>query len=286
MLADLIGKQVSAQVIDENEHYVFAQTEGLTFRLAKAELKKLPKMGATISGFAYENEEHELQLTKTLPKSGIGRYAWGKVVKVNKSLGVFVDVGLPNKDVVLSLDELPTLTNLWPKVEDELLIGLRIDDKDRIWATLADEKIFKAMSRKATEQMHNQDVKARVYRLKMAGTYVLTQDYYLGFIHPSERYAEPRLGELVDARVIGLREDGVLYLSMKPRSYEAISDDAQMILAYLNQSATKSMPYTDKSSPEEIKQLFGISKGQFKRALGHLMKQKLIEQVDGKTNLL
>ena len=48
---------------------------------------------------------------------------------------------------------------------------------------------------------------------------------------------------------------------MKPRSYEAISDDAQLILAYLNQSATKSMPYTDKSSPEEIKQLFGYQQG-------------------------
>ncbi|HLQ87812.1 MAG TPA: S1-like domain-containing RNA-binding protein, partial [Enterococcus sp.] len=255
-----------------------------TFRLHKEELQT--SLGQMVEGFTYVNQKQQLAMTTKIPKVRQGHYAFSKVTEVRKDLGVFLDIGLPDKEVVLSLDELPTLTNLWPKVDDELLVGLRIDDKNRIWATLADEKIFKAMSRKATEQMHNQDVKARVYRLKMAGTYVLTQDYYLGFIHPSERYAEPRLGELVDARIIGLREDGVLYLSMKPRSYEAISDDAQLILAYLNQSATKSMPYTDKSSPEEIKQLFGISKGQFKRALGHLMKQKLIEQVDGKTNLL
>ncbi len=280
----LLATVISGLVIDENEKYYFVQKEGHTFRVYKEEL--VTSIGQMVEGFTYLNQKQQLAITTKIPKVRQGHYAFSKVTEVRKDLGVFLDIGLPDKEMVLSLDELPTLTNLWPKVGDELLIGLRVDDKARIWATLADEKIFKAMSRKANESMHNQNVQARVYRLKMAGTYVLTQDFYLGFIHPTERYAEPRLGELVDARVIGLREDGVLYLSMKPRSYEAISEDAQMILAYLNQSASKSMPYTDKSSPEEIKQLFGISKGQFKRALGHLMKQNLIEQVDGKTNLL
>ena len=280
----LLATVISGLVIDENEKYYFVQKEGHTFRVYKEEL--VSSIGQMVEGFTYLNQKQQLAMTTKIPKVRQGHYAFSKVTEVRKDLGVFLDIGLPDKEMVLSLDELPTLTNLWPKVGDELLIGLRVDDKARIWATLADEKIFKAMSRKANESMHNQNVQARVYRLKMAGTYVLTQDFYLGFIHPTERYAEPRLGELVDARVIGLREDGVLYLSMKPRSYEAISEDAQMILAYLNQSASKSMPYTDKSSPEEIKQLFGISKGQFKRALGHLMKQNLIEQVDGKTNLL
>ena len=280
----LLATVISGLVIDENEKYYFVQKDGHTFRVYKEEL--VTSIGQMVEGFTYLNQKQQLAMTTKIPKVRQGHYAFSKVTEVRKDLGVFLDIGLPDKEMVLSLDELPTLTNLWPKVGDELLIGLRVDDKARIWATLADEKIFKAMSRKANESMHNQNVQARVYRLKMAGTYVLTQDFYLGFIHPTERYAEPRLGELVDARVIGLREDGVLYLSMKPRSYEAISEDAQMILAYLNQSASKSMPYTDKSSPEEIKQLFGISKGQFKRALGHLMKQNLIEQVDGKTNLL
>lgn len=280
----LLATVISGLVIDENEKYYFVQKEGHTFRVYKEEL--VTSIGQMVEGFTYLNQKQQLAMTTKIPKVRQGHYAFSKVTEVRKDLGVFLDIGLPDKEMVLSLDELPTLTNLWPKVGDELLIGLRVDDKARIWATLADEKIFKAMSRKANESMHNQNVQARVYRLKIAGTYVLTQDFYLGFIHPTERYAEPRLGELVDARVIGLREDGVLYLSMKPRSYEAISEDAQMILAYLNQSVSKSMPYTDKSSPEEIKQLFGISKGQFKRALGHLMKQNLIEQVDGKTNLL
>ena len=56
----------------------------------------------------------------------------------------------------------------------------------------------------------------------------------LGFIHPSERYAEPRLGQVLEARVIGFREvDRTLNLSLKPRSFEMLENDAQMILTYL-----------------------------------------------------
>ena len=166
----LLATIISGLVIDENENYYFVQKEGQTFRLHKEELQT--SLGQMVEGFTYVNQKQQLAMTTKIPKVRQGHYAFSKVTEVRKDLGVFLDIGLPDKEVVLSLDELPTLTNLWPKVDDELLVGLRIDDKNRIWATLADEKIFKAMSRKATEQMHNQDVKARVYRLKMAGTYV------------------------------------------------------------------------------------------------------------------
>ena len=72
--------------------------------------------------------------------------------------------------------------------------------------------------------------------LKITGTHVITNDYQLGFIHPSEREVEPRLGEVVNARVIGVNDRGELNLSLKPRAFEAIGDDAQMILAALQHS--------------------------------------------------
>ncbi len=78
----------------------------------------------------------------------------------------------------------------------------------------------------------------------------------LGFIHPSERYAEPRLGQVLDARVIGFREvDRTLNLSLKPRSFEMLENDAQMILTYLEANGGF-MTLNDKSSPEEIKATF------------------------------
>ena len=108
----------------------------------------------------------------------------------------------------------------------------------------------------------------------------------LGFIHPSERYTEPRLGQALDARVIGFREvDRTLNLSLKPRSFEMLENDAQMILTYL-ESNGGFMTLNDKSSPEDIKATFGISKGQFKKALGGLMKAGKIKQDPTGTELL
>lgn len=281
MLQNILAHNITATVTDENENYIFAQLDGLTFKLAKDELIKLPKSGSKITGWAYENEKHELQLTKNPPKSGIDKYAWGTVVKVQRNLGVFVDVGLPNKDFVVSMDDMPALPELWPEKSDRLMVALNVDDHDRIWAVMATSSMIQGVSDRARKDMKNKNVEATVFQVKLNGTHVITKDYQLGFIHPSEREQEPRLGEVVKARVIGINERGELNLSLKPRAFEAIGDDAQMILSALQYSATNTLPYTDKSSPDEIKAYFGISKGAFKRAIGHLMKAGLVYQKDG-----
>ena len=273
-----IGDIISAKVTDENDKYYFAQVDGLTYEIDKAELLKPLKVGGVVSGFAYENEKHNLQITKNIPDVRLGHFAWGTVTDFRRDLGVFVNIGLPNKDVVVSLDELPTIKELWPQRGDKLMITLRIDKKDRLWGELASADILQAVRIPAKADMKNKQVKATDYRLKMVGTLVITPDYNFGFIHPDERQREPRLGEEVDARVIGVRDDGVLNLSLRPRAYEAISDDAAMLLTLLQRSSTKSLPFTDKSDPKQIKKYFGMSKSQFKRAVGNLYKQRKITQ--------
>lgn len=281
MLKNILGREIIAKVTDFNDKYIFAQVEGLTFRMTRDELLKAPKVNSSLKGFAYINDNHQLQLTKKVPKVQVDRYAWGTVVSSRKDLGVFVDIGLPNKDIVVSIDDLPELPQLWPQKGDKLMIGLSIGTKDRMWGKLATPEMFQTISGMAKKNMQNKNVTATVYRLKLVGTFVITDDYYLGFIHPSEREVEPRLGEVVKARVIGVKDDGTLNLSTRPRAYEAISDDSQMILMALQHTSAKQLPFTDKSSPDEIKAYFGISKSQFKRAVGHLMKAGLVKQADG-----
>lgn len=281
---ELLATIFTALVIDENEHYYFLQKNGLTFRLSKEE--GMHEIGEAVEGFAYINQNQEPSITTKIPDARMGKYAFGTVTDTRKDLGVFVDIGLKDKDVVVSLDELPTMKELWPKKGDQLMISLEKDEKERIWGKLADEKIFKAMAKRGTEELKNVNIEGIVYRLKAVGTYVLTSDFYDGFIHPSERYQEPRLGEKIQGRVIGVRPDGLLNLSLKPRGYEVIGDDALMLLTFLERAAGHKIPFTDKSSPEEIKQLFGISKAQFKRAVGHLLKEKKIKQEDGYMILL
>ncbi|MGV0167517.1 CvfB family protein [Furfurilactobacillus sp. WILCCON 0119] len=275
---DLLGRVIEAKVIDQNDENYVVQSNGFSFLFAKEEADHKLGIGAQVVGFAYENEHHDYQLTTHIPKAQVGHYAFGTVVRSAHGLGVFVDVGLPNKDFVVSVDELPTVANLMPQKGDRLMISLVVDNKNRLWGHLADSDVFTAISRRATPQLKNQDVTATVYRLKLAGTLVLTDDYYLGFVHPSEREREPRLGESVTGRVIGVRPDGGMNISLKPRAYQAIGDDAGQLLAALSHDAEHTLPFTDKSSPDAIKEYFGISKGQFKRALGHLLKDRLIIQ--------
>lgn len=282
---NLLGRVIDTKMTDENENYYFLQNGGVVFQLDKKEPVKPLHIGGHFQGFAYENEDHKLQITANLPKIQVGRMGFGTVVQSRRDLGVFVNIGLPNKDMVVSLDELPTIKSLWPQKGDQLMISLRIDHKNRMWGTLADEATFQEISQKAPQTLKNKNLKATVYRLKLVGTLVITKDYYLGFIHPNERDQEPRLGEEVSARVIGIHPDGTLNLSLKPRSYEAIGDDAAMLLAMLQHDETHVLPFTDKSSPTAIKAEFGISKGQFKRAVGHLLKAGVVKQEDGQLKL-
>lgn len=277
----LLGRVITGSVTDENETDYFVQANGTTFRLAKSEIKKPLKAGATFKGFAYENEDHHLTITREVPQVQVDHYGWGTVVRSQRTLGVFVNIGLPDKDMVVSLDDLPSMMELWPQQGDRLLIALREDNKQRLWGVLADTDIFQAIAQAGKKRMENANVTATVYQDKLVGTRVMTDHYELGFIHPSEREVEPRLGAQVQARVIGVHDDGTLNLSLKPRAYEAIDDDAAMLLAALEHSEAGHLEFSDKSSPAAIKAYFGISKGQFKRAIGHLLKADKITQHDG-----
>lgn len=281
-----VGTTIKAQVTDENSQFFFAQVDGFTYEIDKSELQKPLKLGGFVTGFAYENEDHKLQITKNVPTAQKDVYGWGTVVANRHDLGVFVAIGLPNKDIVVSLDDLPTITSLWPQKGDRLMIAIKEDSKGRLWGEIAQQNIINAVSRRAPQEMKSKQIKATVYRNKMAGTLVLTEDYYLGFIHPSQRDDEPRLGEVVNARVIGVRDDGTLNLSLKPLAYKTVNEDATFLLLQLQRRSDHFLPFNDKSNPEAIKRQFGFSKSQFKRALGHLYKERLIEQVDGGIKLV
>ncbi|NEW65497.1 DNA-binding protein [Carnobacteriaceae bacterium zg-84] len=281
----LYGTVITGMVTDENNDFYFIQKDGVTFAMDKQEDESL-SIGDTVKGFVYESSQHKKRLTTNIPKVQQGKYAWATVTQVRKDLGVFVDIGLPDKEIVVSLDDLPQMKELWPKKNDRLMISLRVDKKERLWGILADEHIFRSVAKKGKETDKNKDITATAFRLKLVGTYVLTDDYYIGFIHPSERVDEPRLGEQLSGRVIGVRPDGILNLSLRRRAHEAIGDDAEMLLAFLNKSKDGSLPFWDKSDPDDIKQYFGISKGQFKRAVGNLLKRRMIEQKDGYIRLV
>ena len=274
---NILGTITTAMVVDKNQTNLFAQKEGITFKVLDENVNDF-EIGDMIEGFFYINQKDEYVLMTSIPSIYKGAYDWGEVVEVQRDLGVFVDVGWMEKDLVVSLDDLPVFMNVWPRKGDRLFLTVRTDQKNRMWGQLAEINDIIQNAPEASEQMHNENVDGTVIGSLKAGSYLYLENDYIGFVHPSERDPEPRLGEAVSGRVIGVREDGVLYISLLPRAYEVLDDDASMIFTLLKRAPDHRLPYHDKSDPDDIRQYFGISKGQFKRAVGRLMKQRLVLQ--------
>lgn len=267
---------VQALVMDQNDEHFYAQHEGITYRIISDHLDTI-KMGDVVEGFAYQNQKQEAVLYLDSAPIVQGAVVLAPAIKMDRKMGAFVDVSLPEKDLLVSVDLLPTLTHLWPTVGCSLFVKMSKDSEGQLWGVLADREYFETEMIRGSENDHNHDFTGYVVALHRKGTYVFDEESHLIFIHESERDEEPRLGEQVTGRIIGLREDGVLYGSLKPRAYEVIDDDAIMIYETLKRQPNFKMNLHPKSSVQAIDEQFGISKARFKRGISHLYKERLIE---------
>ncbi|MDF9761146.1 S1-like domain-containing RNA-binding protein [Peribacillus simplex] len=240
------------------------------------------ELGDEVTVFIYHDKQARLTATMKIPEIQIDQYGWAEVVNVKRKLGVFVNIGL-SKDILVSLDDLPNIDRLWPEVGDRLYVSLKTDRNDRLFGKLATEDVIQEIAVKAPlKGVRNTTVKGNVYRLLMVGSFFVSEEGYRCFIHESERKEEPRLGELVEGRVIDSKEDGTLNVSLFPFKQDLMGEDADVIFTYL-MNRGGAMPYGDKTPPDDIQFHFGLSKGAFKRALGKLMKEEKIYQEDGWT---
>ncbi|MGM8364528.1 CvfB family protein [Virgibacillus sp. W0181] len=234
--------------------------------------------------FLYTDKNGQTIATTKLPSIQMDTYGWATVKDVLPHLGVFVDIGT-TKDMLVSVDDLPLFQTVWPKPGDLLFVTLGKDRKGRLLAIPATESDFSHLWEAALEMKINTPISGRVYFTSKEGSAVITENNHRGFIHHTERKREPRLGELVNGRVIDVKEDGSINVSLLPLKHERMEDDAKQILTHL-EAHNGIIPFTDKSDPEDIRATFQMSKSAFKRALGNLMKMKKVEQRDGNTYLI
>lgn len=255
-------------------------TENIYLNVSEA--NEQVEVGDTVEVFLYRNRRKELTATMKMPTMTIGTFGWAKVIRTESREGVYVDIG-SSFEVLVNGADLPRIAKLWPQTGDELYMTLRTDLGGNLFGRLATEERVLEVINHADSALFNANLKARPYRLLPVGSFLLTiPDNYRVFVHASEQKAEPRLGQEVDVRIIDVHSDGTLNGSLLPRVEERMSGDAEVVYTYLMDIGGK-MPFTDKSSPDEIKEMFNMSKGSFKRALGHLMKNRKIIQEDGWT---
>lgn len=279
----MAGTVENMLVTRESEFGYFLTNGEQDVLLHKSEVSGSVELDTHIDVFLYVDKQGRLAATTKIPSIQIDKYDWAEVVEMKKDLGVFVSIGI-NKEILVSKDSLPKINSLWPQPGDKVFMSLQTDKKGRLLGQLATEDIIQSIAEKADQSMLNKDVTGRVYRTLAVGSFIITGEKYRCFIHESERKEEPRLGSEVSGRVIDVKEDGSLNVSLLPRKQESLQTDAEMIHEYL-EGRGGAMPYTDKTHPEDIQLQFGISKAAFKRALGNLMKQGKVYQENGWTYL-
>lgn len=269
---DVIGEENQGFVLERGKHQIF---------LPYVDAEEDTEIGEEAEVFLYQNKEGSYLATSYLPQVTVSSYGWATAADIIPKLGVFVHIGL-KKDMLVSKDNLPVMQEVWPKRGDKLFVKLHQDPRGRLFAVPADEEVIMGSSEEAPADIQNQTVKGHVYRASKVGSFLWTEERYRAFLHHSESERELRLGEKAECRVIGLREDGTINVSLRPMKVEGMDRDAEAILIYLTRNGGE-MPFTDKSGPDDIYDAFGISKAAFKRAVGRLLKKQLIIQTPGES---
>lgn len=230
--------------------------------LPKKEVPIDLKIGDKLELFLYRDSQDRLISTVRNPKITVNETAVLRVKNVTK-IGAFLDWGL-EKDLFLPFKE--QTTKLFEN--SEILVGMYVDKSDRLCATM---KVYKFLKSNSPYQKDDW-VKARVYEISdRFGAYAAVDDKYSALIPTKEMTREVRLNDVTEARVTSVLEDGRLNLSVRDKAYLMIDKDADYI-KYLINSYDGVLPFNDKASPEVIKRECNMSKNEFKRAVGHLLK--------------
>lgn len=234
--------------------------------LPKKQVPADMEVGDPIDVFLYKDSNDRPIATVKEPKLTLGQTARLRVVSVGK-VGAFLDWGL-EKDLFLPYREQTAQV----KAGDEVIAALYLDKSERLCATM---KVYPYLQKESPYQKDDV-VTGMVYEISHNfGAFVAVDDKYSALIPKKELYGELHVLQQISARVTGVKEDGKLDLGIRQKAHLQMSEDADKVLSLLREKKGF-LPLHDKSSPEQIRETIGMSKNEFKRAVGHLYKEHLI----------
>ena len=233
------------------------------------------EIGTPVEVFLYRDSSDRLIATTNTPKVELGETAVLRV-KDTTRIGAFLDWGL-EKDLLLPFHEQTC------KVEknEDVLVALYLDKSGRLCATM---KVYHYLHTDSPYSVGDV-VQGRVYeQSKNFGVFVAVDDKYSALIPKKDAQGEFRPGEILKVRITQIREDGKLTVTTKQKAYLQMDTDAERIEEAIREEGGV-LPFDDKADPELINSRFVISMAAFKRAVGHLLKERKIRLDDGQIYL-
>ncbi len=223
--------------------------------------------GDTISVFVYTDKADSKVATTLTPKIHLHEFALLKVTDMTP-VGAFLDWGLAtNLLVPYTEQQKDMVSGKW------YIVYLDIDEKDRLFASTQIDKQLQNIHITVKE---GDQVDVMVYRQSDLGYNVIVNFEHLGLIYENEIFTDLNIGEIRKGYVKHIREDNKLDITLQATGYRNVSDtNCELIYEALEEN-NGFLEITDKSAPDEIYDMFGVSKKAFKRAIGALYKQRKI----------
>lgn len=277
----MLGKVDKFKVARITDLGYMIEHQGLQYFMHKNDCNNVEyQIGDVIQAFIYKDKKNRLAATTSLPDITTNRYGFCEVNGVFAT-GVFINIGIEAKDLMLSKFDLPLNKSEWPMVGDKLPC-IMVSKNEKLFAKLVTKSYFDLVTEKP-ELKTGSLINAYVYRINQNGINLVDEDYNVFFVHASNLEKKYRLGEKVEIKVSKKSEND--YSCYIPHDkVDVISKCSNVILEYL-ESHNGVMVFTSKSSPDSIKRVFNMSKVQFKDALGRLYKERKVVLYDDKTVL-
>lgn len=264
-----LGKRQKLKVVKEVEFGVYLGDEKEKVLLPKKQVPAGTKKDDELEVFIYRDSSDRPIATVRTPKLVMGETAVLKVSDVT-DIGAFLDWGL-EKDLFLPFKQQTAKV----KPGNECLVALYIDKSSRLCATM---KVYHHLQTDSPYRK-NDTVTGRVYEISgNFGAFVAVDDKYSALIPKKEMYGGKKyqVGDMVTARVADVKEDGKLELAVRQKAYLQMEEDADRLMEIID-SHGGVLPFSDKADPELIRRETGMSKNEFKRALGGLYKYRRVE---------
>lgn len=235
------------------------------------------KIGDILKVFIYTDSEDRLVATTLNPNGIVGDFIFLKAKDVTP-FGTFMDWGL-EKDLLVPKSE--QQDRMVP--EKKYLVKVCFDEATgRVFGTT---KISAHCDKNIQDLKEGQKVDLLIHSLTQIGLMAVVNNRYYGMLYTSEIYQDLAVGDACTGYIMRLREDKKIDLTLKEPGYSSVKDSKELIVKILKE-AGGFIPCHDKSSPEEIRQIFSMSKKEFKRAVGGLFKKGVVELLENGIRLL
>ena len=271
----LVGRYNSLQVVKHTDFglYLDGGADGEILLPNRYIPKDIPSEDEDwLNVFVYLDSEDKLIATTEKPKVQVNEFASLKVVEIN-SIGVFLDWGLP-KDLLLPYSE----EKRQMRQGEYCVVHVYLDKRTR--RITATSRLDRYLDKLPADYHVGQEVDLLVVEETDMGFKAIINNRHWGLIHKNEVFKFLRAGKQEKGYIKELRSDGKIALSLQPIGEQLASSLNAKILDKLRANQG-SLPISDKSDPQLISDMFGVSKGNFKKAIGALYKEgKIVIHAD------